>query len=422
MTALRLPTDLLVQAGRLLLEYNESTEAIHRALMSTALALTKEPCHVAVNYNGVIVSLGKDAPTLGPVKELRYNTALQARVHAILKEVRAEKLDPSKALSQLENVEATTPRHSRWLAIIVLGIAASCLARLLGADVGAIAVVGVATGMGLFVRQQLGRRHFSLLTLPLMAAFVGALFGGVGIRRGWTRTPDLVLVVPALMLVPGPHLINGLLDLIDNHLPMSLARLWLAVGILIAAGLGIVIGIELTLPDVAPADQSARTELPSLFIDMVLAGIVTCGFAVFYNTAWRHVGLAIVGGMVGHGLRYLALEAGCFLEVATFLGSLAVGMISSWMARSSRTPVAVIGFAGAVTMMPGVHIYRAIWGTLQLARQPDAMDTAMVSETIGNAIQACLVISSLALGLILGARIVRTLLNRLERSLVTIKS
>src|SRR5262249_59046633 len=100
----------------------------------------------------------------------------------------------------------------------------------LGADAGAAGAVGLATALGLLARQELGRRHFSLLALPLTAALIGAVCGGVAIRLGWTRTPGLALIVPALMLVPGPHLINGVLDLIDNHLPMSMARLGLAAG------------------------------------------------------------------------------------------------------------------------------------------------------------------------------------------------
>ena len=35
----------------------------------------------------------------------------------------------------------------------------------------------------------------------------------------------------------------------------------------------------------------------NLVTEVVLAGIVTCGFAVFYNTAWRQIGMAVVGGM-----------------------------------------------------------------------------------------------------------------------------
>jgi uncharacterized membrane protein YjjB (DUF3815 family) len=147
---------------------------------------------------------------------------------------------------------------------------------------------------------------------------------------------------------------------------------------------------------------------------MVLAGIVTCGFAVFYNTAWRHLWMAAVGGMAGHGLRFLALKTGCRLEAATFLGGLTVGGISAWMARSSKTPVAVIAFAGAVTMIPGLNLYRALGGALQLARMREAADPGMMAETLGNALQGCLVVSGLALGLILAARVVFALVRERE--------
>jgi uncharacterized membrane protein YjjP (DUF1212 family) len=409
MSRRRLQTNLLLQAGRLLLEYNESTAAIHRALTATAAALTGEPCRVAVSYREVAVSLGSEGAALVPVRELRFNMAVQARVHQILGQVRRGELDASAALAGLGAVEAATPRHPRWLTALLLGAAASALAALLGADGGAAAVAGLASGLGLLARQELGRRHVSLLVLPLTAALIGAVSGGLAIRLGWTRSPELVLIVPALMVVPGPHLLNGLLDLIDNYLPMSLSRLGLATGILLASALGVVLGVELTLPEPFFAGQAADAPHLNLVSDMVLAGIVTCGFAVFYNTAWRQLWMAAVGGMAGHGLRFLALEAGCGLEVATFLGGLTVGAISAWMTRSSKTPFAVIAFAGAVTMIPGLSLYRALAGALQLARVPASADPGTLAGTLANALHGCLVVSGLALGLILAARTVLAL-------------
>jgi uncharacterized membrane protein YjjP (DUF1212 family) len=409
MSTRRLQTDLLLQAGRLLLEYNESTGAMHRALTATARALTEEICQVVVFYRGVAVSLAGEVAALELVREFRYNTAVQARVHEILGQVRRGNLDASEALACLRRVEIDSPRHSRWLAALILGAAAASLARLLGADMAAAAVAGLATMAGLLARQELARRHFTLLALPLTAAFIGAFFGGLAIRLDWTRTPELVLVVPALMLVPGPHLINGLLDLIDNHLPMSLARFGLAMGILLASALGIVLGVELTLPGPLFLEPGGNGDHLNLASHMVLAGIAACGFAVFYNTPWRQVWMATIGGMVGHGLLFLALEAGCRLEAATFLGGLAVGVVAAWMARSRRLPVAVIAFAGAVTMIPGLSLYRALAGAVQIARLAGTADAGTVTGTLGNAFQAGFLISGLALGLILGARAVLAL-------------
>lgn len=398
-------TELLLQAGRLMLGYNESTAAIRRALTTTAAALTDDPCQVVVSYRGVGVALGGERLALAGVDELRYNSAVQAEVHDILAQTRAGRLDPPDALDRLRTVEADTPRHPRWLACVTLGAAAAALARLLGADVAAAAVAGVATGIGLFARQEFARRHFSMPALPFAAALIGAVAGGLAIRAGWTGTPDLVLVVPALMVVPGPHLINGLLDLIDNDLPMSLARLGLAVGILLAGAAGVALGVELTLPDPAVSESADPGRL-TLFADAALAGIVTCGFAVFYNTAWRHLGLATLPGVIGHAARYAAQEAGWGLLAATFLGGLKVGIVAALIARRHKTPVAVVAFAGAVIMIPGLTVYRAFGGVLRLARLPDP---DVLAAALGSALQATLVIGGLALGLILGARAVLAL-------------
>jgi hypothetical protein len=66
----------------------------------------------------------------------------------------------------------------------------------------------------------------------------------------------------------------------------------------------------------------------------------------------------------------------------------------------------VIGFAGAVTMIPGLSLYRALVGVLQMARLASTADAATVDGTLGNALQGCLVVSGLALGFIVGARAV----------------
>ena len=129
--------ELLAHAGRLLLENDESTGEIHRALTTTARSLTNEPCDVSVFYGGLAVSLGQEGPLLLPVRELRFNMAVQAAVHSMLDQIRHGTLDAEAAFTQLERVAVTAPRHSRWVVILLLGVAAASLALLLGADAGA---------------------------------------------------------------------------------------------------------------------------------------------------------------------------------------------------------------------------------------------------------------------------------------------
>jgi uncharacterized membrane protein YjjP (DUF1212 family) len=405
----RLETQLLAIAARLMLEYNESTGKIYRTISATARALGIAKCALSVSYGEVVVGLDNDSPLLMRVEELRYNAALLARVHSILNDVRSRKLDPSAALANLQQAEAETPRLPGWLTVLLLGLAAASLAALMGADGGAILVAGVTTSLGLVARKELGRRKWSLLTLPLVAGFLGAALGGLAIRLGWTATPALALIVPSLMLVPGPHLINGLLDLIDNYMLMSLARLALASSILIAVALGILLGIELTLPNPPAVAESINTDHLNLAIDMLLAGVVAVGFAAFYNTAPGHLAFATAGGIAGHGCRFLALEMGCGMIMATFLGGMAVGAVSAWVVRSYKVPFAVMAFAGAVTMMPGLQMYRAISGFLKLARMQEAEMIPPLESTLAYAFQSCLVVIALSIGLVFASRAIQQL-------------
>jgi uncharacterized membrane protein YjjP (DUF1212 family) len=401
--------ELLSEAGRLLLENNESAGEVERALVATASRLSSEACRVVVSYERIAVSLGHDPPVIARVRELRFNAALQARVHALLEQVRRGEIETGAALDKLLRLERETPHQP---VAVLLSAAAASLALLVGADGGAAAVDAVAVGIGYLARQELGRRGFSILTLPFVAALIGALFGALAIRRGWTATPALALIVPSLILVPGPHIINGLLDLIDNYVPLGVARLALAASILVSAALGIIVGIEATLGEI-PTAQAVRPPL-NLLSDMLLAGVVTCGFALAYNTEWSRVGLAMVGGMLGHGLRYLALDWGCTLGAATFLAGVTVGVVSAFIARNTRSPFAVIAFAGAVTMMPGLQIYRTLGGALVLARLNEAVDAPPVAEVVGNGLQACVVAGALALGLVCGQRLVSLVAGRGE--------
>jgi uncharacterized membrane protein YjjP (DUF1212 family) len=396
----------LACAGRLLLEYNESTGSIDRALTTTAGALTNDKCEVAVTYRGVAIELADGGSQRMSVREIRQNAALLARVHAILERVRSGDVESAAALEQLNRVEAETPGHPRWLTVLLLGVAGASLAVLLGADLATDIVTGVATSIGLVIRQELGRRHFSLLALPFVGGFVGAILGGIVVRLGWTQTPGLALIVPSLMIVPGTHLINGLLDLIDNFIPMSIARLALAASILVAIALGVVVAVEIVFPGLPPVEQSTSADCLNVVTDMVLAGVVTVGLAVLFNTVWPHVALAAVGGIAGHGLRFLALQAGWGLVPATFVGGAAVGVVAAWIARSYRIPLAVAAFAGAVTMMPGLQIYRALSGSLRIARLNAAADRTLIAGTLGEASQSWLVVIALAMGLIIASRVV----------------
>jgi uncharacterized membrane protein YjjP (DUF1212 family) len=399
-------TQLLIQAATLLLEYNESSAGIIDAVTSTAKVFSDEPCHVSVTYLAVAISYADERPVLRSVKELRLNAAVRTQIHEVLQRVQLRRIDAASGVELLNHVVGNTPQHPQWVVALLLGGAACSFARLLGADSGAVAMAGISTMVGLLARRELSRRYVTALALPLAAAFIGAALGGIAIRLGWTQSPELVLVVPALMLVPGAHILNGLFDLVDNHLATSIPRLGFAIAVLMASALGIILGARLTLPMGELPTHTASDPQLNLFSDMLLAGIATCGFAAFFNAPWRQLRMAVIGGMAGHGIRFLMLENAFPLETASFFGGFVVGAISACIAASIRAPVAAMAFAGTVTMIPGSSFYRALGGALRLARQQRGDAESLAASTLAHVCQSLAVVGALAIGLLLGIRLV----------------
>jgi uncharacterized membrane protein YjjP (DUF1212 family) len=390
-------------SARLLLEYNVRSKSLERAIDRIAR-------HVGVNvlavvgYREVTIALADGRGIHARAPELRINVAVSAGALNVIDELCLDRIGLDEATKSLETLERFAPRHRRWLVAALFGLAGSAIAWLLRADWGAIVVSGLSSAVGLIARQELARRPVILFAQPFVAGLIGAAIGGLAIRLGWTATPGFCLIVPALMLVPGPHLINSVYDMLNNHMQTGICRLVLAMGILIATALGVALGDWLTLgPATLSTSPSEATQL-TLPLDMALAGVAACGFGAFYNAPWRVLWVSILCGMVGHGLRYVGLDH-IGVSISTLFGCLAIGLIANTAAIRMHLPFSALAFAGAVPMMPGVFMYQSMAGAMRLSAAGTAADPALAAATLALSFKSVFVVGAMAIGLLVGARL-----------------
>lgn len=391
-------------AARLLLEYNFRSELVKAKLASAAERLGVA-VQVYVAYRGVTLHMPDGHEFHAQAKELRINVAVSSLVSRIVEDFAAGRLPLPEATEALAKAEHEAFRHDRWVMALAFGCGAAALAWLLRADAGAICSTGLSSGLGLLVRHELARRHVLLFALPFAGALVGSLTGGVAIRLGLTTTPGLCLLVPFLMLVPGPHLINGVYDMTENHMQTGLSRLALASVLLFGASLGIYIGARLTVGTATFSAQPSEEVVVTFAHDVVLAGVASCGFGVAFNTPWRILSISILSGMVGHGLRYLCLHNGVSLEAATFFACLPIGVISGIAVEKIQVPFAAVAFAGAVPMMPGSFIFQAISGALAIGQVGAAAEQTLVTSTLAGVYRSAFVVAAMAFGLLIGGHV-----------------
>ena len=121
---------------------------------------------------------------------------------------------------------------------------ASALAVVFGVtNPRAVLLVAASAASGGLIRRLLGRSGIGIVAQAFAAATVAGVAGALAIRLNLGPAAQLVALCPAMVLVPGPHILNGALDLLGLRLTLGIARLGFAALVLTAIALGLIAGL-----------------------------------------------------------------------------------------------------------------------------------------------------------------------------------
>lgn len=96
-------------------------------------------------------------------------------------------------------------------------------------------------------------------------------------------------------------------------------------------------------------------------IQLAAAFMAALGFSLYYNTKKQNVLLGALGGLLGWGV-FLAVGE-CFHAGdygGGFAAAAALTVYAECMARIKKTPVTVFLISGAIPLVPGAALYRAM--------------------------------------------------------------
>jgi uncharacterized membrane protein YjjP (DUF1212 family) len=308
-------------------------------------------------------------------------------------------LAAAAARSALETIVRFPPVSiTRFVLLAAAGAAA------LGVIFGAthptsLLLIAISAGAGAWLRRRLATISRNLFVQPLCAALLAGVIGAIAVRLQLSSALRLVAVCPCMILVPGPHLLNGTIDLARARIALGASRIAYADVIILIICTGLLTG--LSLGNVSLPASVSSYPVP-LGYDVIAAGVAVAAYGTFFSMPWRMLPIPIAIGMLAHASRWAMISlAGASPEIGALVACLIVGIVITPIVDRLRLPFAAFAFASVVSLIPGVYLFRMAAGLVELVTLGQKESADVLPHTIADGTTAALIILAMAFGLIL---------------------
>ncbi len=291
---------------------------------------------------------------------------------------------------------------------VMAAAGAMALGVIFGASrLSTLVLIGLSAGVGALARRWLAHDSRNPFVQPFAAALLAGVIGTIAAHLHLDAPQNLVALCPCMVLVPGPHLLNGALDLARARIALGVARMAYASLIILVICIGLLAGLSLGGMQISAIAPSNPVPLGD---DVIAAGIAVAAYGTFFAMPWRQLPIPVLIGMLAHAVRWVIVSAaGLNIAVGALAACLIVGTIATPVADRLRLPFAALGFASVVSLIPGVLLFRTAGGLVGLAVLGSKAPTAMLGQIFADASTAALVFIAMAFGLILPKMIIEHL-------------
>jgi uncharacterized membrane protein YjjP (DUF1212 family) len=392
---------ILVQTAELLLLNGQTTQRTVTAVreLGTAFHYRTE---VFPRWGQLTVRLwDRDTPrdAIAAVAPTNVDMGKVASTMHMLEGSAARGPDIGTVQALLQGIRRSRPMSALRL-ILMTGAGAAALGVIFGVSQPfSLTLIALSAALGAALRRGLARISISPLLPPFAAALVAGIIGALVVDLHLSSAQQLVAVCPCMVLVPGPHLLNGALDLARAEISLGVARITYASLIILMICAGLLLGLAI---GGVPLPASGPTTAVPLFYDVVAAGIAVAAYGTFFSMPWRMLPIPVLIGMLAHAARWFVVTAaGLRIEMGALVACLIVGIMVTPIAERLRLPFAGIAFASVVSLIPGIFLFRMGGGLLTLTTLGAKAPAGLLQDVVGDGATAFVVVLAMAFGLII---------------------
>ena len=393
--------DLMLQAGKLLFANGQTTERIMCALKELATAGGFKPA-IFVAWGQLKVHLengfDSDSETIS-VEPAGVDISKVNATMTLIHQVGEGTMDLVAARSALQRISESPPVLLVRFALLAAAGAAA-LGVIFGVDhPTTLVLIALVAGAGACLRRWLARSSHNLFIQPFCAALLAGIAGAIAVHLNLSSDQRLIAVCPCMILVPGPHLLNGALDLARARIPLGIARIVYATVVTLTISTGLVLGLACGGAGLAPGGTSAVVPLG---YDVLAAGVAVAAYGTFFNMSWSVLPIPIAVGMLAHGCRWGAITlAGVNPATGALLACLIVGIIMTPIADRLHLPFAGLAFASVVSLIPGSYLFRMGGGMASLLAFGTKASPDLFFQVMADGIGAILILVAMTFGLVI---------------------
>ncbi|GAA3717832.1 threonine/serine ThrE exporter family protein [Gordonia hankookensis] len=368
--------DLATKIGAVLLDSGTAATDTQRQIEFVAGVYGLEDVDVDVTYNTIVVSARRGAtlPPITTMEQVYYRSmdfTRLAEIDRLVRRIRDMALTPSTAHRLVDEIITAPHPYPHWVATSAWGLMAGGISVLLGGGLLGAVLAFVSTVAVILVNRRLNRIgtpvFFQQFTGGVIAVVPAAITFGLSERFDFDLSPSFVIAAGIVVLLSGLSLVGSVQDAITGAPITGVARffeLLLMTGGLIA-GVGIAIQlfehVGIYLPTITPGTTFPAVELPS----RIFAGAVAAlAYALASYAEKRALPVAFVGGAIGAAVVAVATFTSIGDVVANGIAAALVGFLGGLMARRALTPPLVVAVAGITPLLPGLAVYRGLYGIL----------------------------------------------------------